>query len=96
MSVQLCTSDRYAVGMFSKDVCIHYMECAVSLFGKQFLQETCGYFTEDYTDQLYNGTDSFTYYVDENDRTATGNGNPLFNTFTCYIIIFAFFSHFMA
>jgi hypothetical protein len=65
---------------------MHYMQCAVSQFGTSFLETTCGYMVDEYTNQTYNGSDNFTYYVIEDKGEATGNGNPFHNpcnTLTC-------------
>ena len=94
--MQYCTSERYLVGFFNSDICMYYMQCAVSDFGTSYLQQMCDFATRGYTDQPYNGTDVFTYYVIEKKEQATGNGNPLFSNFIQYIMILALFCQLLA
>ena len=91
MIVPFCSSDGYIVRMYNYTICKTILHCGAQVFGENFISDICDDLTSDYTTQLYNGTDDFTYQImDENAKIkgTTDGTTPLFSIITTYIVIF--------
>ncbi|CAB3987534.1 Hypothetical predicted protein [Paramuricea clavata] len=90
MSVQICTADRYAVGMYGYDVCMHYMACGSAVVGKTLPGKMCEFLSNTYTSTNYDGTDPPTYYVAGNPSEKTGSASSaLYTSLVPQIIMIA-------
>ena len=87
MNVPYCTSDGYIVGMYNNDICMKYLKCGEPVLGAVIIEHVCNELSIEYTDQLYNGTDHFTYYLVEEEKE-TSSGTHLCNVFMIYFTIF--------
>ena len=91
MCVPFCSSDGYIVRMYNYTICMTVLHCGIQIFGENFIADICADLTSDYSTQLYNGTDDFTYQIiDENAKIKekTGGTTPLFSIITTCIVIF--------
>ena len=86
MIVPYCSTDGYIVGLYNYDICVKLLKCGANVFGVPFIEDTCHDLTADYSKQLYNGTDDFTYEVVE-EKKQISSATPLSSTLMTDIII---------
>ena len=74
------------MGMYNYDICVKLLKCGEHVIGGPFIEGMCHDLTSDYSKQLYNGTDDFTYEVVE-EKKQISSATPLFSTLMTDIII---------